>query len=139
LAEEEEREERRRERALRRDEEGRRRQPSAEEICVRTKSAGVAVVLEIVPGLFIQIFRIGNMYIGNVGFGLFLMFGYWLLLLVNFALLFCCGIGVVTWVFFCVVAMVVSTVTAASAASSTEVVNTDPSLMARTTRRSNDS
>jgi hypothetical protein len=62
------------------------------------------------------------MYAGNVGFGLLLMFGYWFLLLVNFALLFCCGIGVVTWVFFWVVAMIVSTVTAASPASSADVV-----------------
>jgi len=55
------------------------------------------------------------MYVGNVGLGLIVMFGYWLLLIVNVLLCFMC-IGLVTLPMTWVVAMIVSPISAANAA-----------------------
>src|SRR5262245_30454129 len=44
------------------------------------KSGGVAAILEVLPGMFLQTFGIGHMYAGNVGMGLLFMFGYWFVL-----------------------------------------------------------
>lgn len=54
------------------------------------RSAGAAAVLELIPGLFLHTFGIGHMYVGNVGLGLFLMFGYWLFVTINVLLCFTC-------------------------------------------------
>lgn len=64
---------------------------------VRTaKDPGIALILEILPGAFLNTFGIGNLYAGNLGWGLALMIGYWISSVVNFLLLFVL-IGFVTW------------------------------------------
>jgi hypothetical protein len=45
-----------------------------------SKSPGTAAVLEVIFGLFFQTFGIGHIFAGNVGVGLFLMFGWWFFL-----------------------------------------------------------
>lgn len=60
------------------------------------KDPGIALILEILPGVFLNTFGIGNLYAGNLGWGLALMFGYWIASAVNFLLLFVL-IGFVTW------------------------------------------
>lgn len=60
------------------------------------KDPGVALILELVPGLFLQTFGIGNLYAGNLAWGLALMLGYWFASLVNLLLCFVL-IGFVTW------------------------------------------
>ncbi len=57
---------------------------------------GIAVILEILPGLKMQTFGIGNMYAGNVAAGLFMMVGYWVLMVINF-LLCLVVVGFITW------------------------------------------
>ena len=52
------------------------------------KSAGTAVLLEVLPGFFFQTFGIGHMYAGNVGTGLLFMFGYWIVQFFNLLLCF---------------------------------------------------
>lgn len=49
-------------------------------------SAGTAVALEILLGMFMQTFGVGNLYAGNTSGGLFMMFGYWGLQFVNLVL-----------------------------------------------------
>jgi hypothetical protein len=57
-------------------------------------------VLEVLFGLFFAVFGIGHMYGGNVGTGLFLMFGWWLFVLANVVLAFAtCG----AWFFVAVI------------------------------------
>jgi TM2 domain-containing membrane protein YozV len=51
------------------------------------RSAGVAVALEIVLGIF-GIFGVGNLYAGRVGPGIALMVGFWALFWINFLLSF---------------------------------------------------
>lgn len=59
----------------------------------RLKSTRTAVLLEIIPGLFMQTFGIGNIYAGNVVTGLILMLTYWALFLLNlFLVLFIVGL-----------------------------------------------
>jgi len=60
------------------------------------KDPGIALILELVPGVFLNTFGIGNLYAGNLAWGLALMFGYWIASVVNFARLFVL-IGFVTW------------------------------------------
>ena len=64
---------------------------------------GTAVLLEVMLGIFVQTFGVGNMYAGNVAGGLFMMFGYWALQVVNVILVFLL-IGIITlpltWVAF---------------------------------------
>jgi hypothetical protein len=48
------------------------------------RDPGLAVVFELVPGLFLQTFGIGNIYAGNVMMGVLMMVGYWVLSVVNF-------------------------------------------------------
>jgi hypothetical protein len=86
------------------------------------KSGGVAAVLEVLFGLFFQTFGIGHIYAGNVGTGLFLLFGYWLFLFVNVVLAFItCGfwgyvaLVIVPAAWFLM--MILSPILAASAAS----------------------
>lgn len=59
------------------------------------KSPGTAVLLEILPGFFLQTFGIGQIYAGNVGLGLLFMFGYWFVFFVNVLLCFL-FIGIIT-------------------------------------------
>ena len=63
---------------------------------VSPKNPGLAVALELIGGFFLQTFGIGHLYAGNIGLGLGLMFGYWVLMAINIVL---CAvlIGFVTW------------------------------------------
>ena len=49
---------------------------------------GIAALLEILPGVFLQTFGIGHIYAGKVGRGLLVMFGYWVLQGINVLLTF---------------------------------------------------
>src|SRR5688500_426776 len=80
------------------------------------KSSGTAVLLEILPGFFFQTFGIGHIYAGNVGTGLLLMFGYWFVQFVNILLCFLL-IGFVTLPLCFLLAIIISPITAANAAS----------------------
>ncbi len=81
------------------------------------KSAGTAVLLEILPGFFFQTFGIGHIYAGNVGTGLLFMFGYWFIQFVNILLCFLL-IGFITLPVCFLGAMIVSPLLAAKAANS---------------------
>lgn len=81
------------------------------------KSGGVAALLEVLPGLFLQTFGIGHIYAGNVGTGLIIMFGYWALTVVNVLLCFV-FIGFITWPLCWIAAMILSSLTAANACKS---------------------
>lgn len=71
--------------------------PSYPSVPVRVpKDVGIALILELVPGMFLQTFGIGNLYAGNIGWGLALMIGYWIAAAVNTVLLFVL-IGFITW------------------------------------------
>jgi hypothetical protein len=65
-------------------------------VMIAPKSSGTAIVLELLPGFFLQWFGWGNIYAGDVGGGLALMFGYWVLAAINFALCFVL-VGFFTW------------------------------------------
>lgn len=80
------------------------------------RSAGTAVLLEILPGFFFQTFGIGHIYAGNVAVGLLFMFGYWFVAFVNFLLLFVL-IGFITWPVCFLATLVISSITASNAAS----------------------
>ncbi|MDR2871357.1 MAG: hypothetical protein LBV45_02320 [Xanthomonadaceae bacterium] len=73
------------------------------------KSTGTAVLLEILPGMFIQTFGIGHLYAGNVTTGLLFMFGYWLLAAINFLLCFI-FIGFITWPISWAATMIISVI-----------------------------
>ena len=76
-----------------------------------TRDPGLAVVLEMIPGLMAQTFGIGTIYAGNVAAGLFIMFGYWVLQFVNILLCFVL-VGFLTlpltWVAFMIFAPIVA-------------------------------
>jgi outer membrane murein-binding lipoprotein Lpp/DNA-directed RNA polymerase subunit M/transcription elongation factor TFIIS len=56
------------------------------------RSGGVAAVLELLFGLFLGTFGIGHIYAGNVGLGMFILFGWWIFVGVNVAASFAtCG------------------------------------------------
>ena len=80
------------------------------------KTPGVAVLLEVIPGFFLQTFGIGNIYAGNIITGIVLMLTYWTLLLVNIFLAFFL-IGFVTGPLTFVVYLVVAILTAQSSAN----------------------
>jgi TM2 domain-containing membrane protein YozV len=66
-----------------------------------------AVMLEVLPGLFLQVFGLGHIYQGRVGLGLFIMISYWMLLTVNlFLTIFLIGIVTtpLTWLFYMIAA-----------------------------------
>ncbi len=72
----------------------------------RPPDRALAVILELVPGLFVQTFGIGHIYVGRAKSGIALMVTYWLACVLN-VLLFHVGIGYftlpVTWVAYAVV------------------------------------
>lgn len=80
------------------------------------KSGGTAALLEVLPGLF-QVFGIGHLYAGNVGTGLFFMFGYWALAFVNFLLCFV-FIGFITWPLCWIAIMIISSIVASNSCKS---------------------
>ena len=80
------------------------------------KSPGTAVLLEVIPGFFLQTFGIGHMYAGNVGTGLLIMFGYWFVQFINLLLCFLL-IGFITLPLCFFLTMVISSITASNAAA----------------------
>lgn len=78
------------------------------------KSAGTAVLLEILPGFFLQTFGIGHLYAGRVGTGLLFMFGYWFIQFVNILLCFVL-VGIITLPLCFILAMVISPILASNA------------------------
>lgn len=52
----------------------------------RRKENTAAVLLEVLPGVFLQTFGIGHITQGRVGMGLFIMLSYWTLQAINAAL-----------------------------------------------------
>jgi TM2 domain-containing membrane protein YozV len=50
------------------------------------KSGGTAAILEVLPGFFLSVFGIGHMYAGNVGLGILIMIGWWVVLAINIML-----------------------------------------------------
>ena len=79
------------------------------------KSGGVAVLLELAGGSFLQTFGIGHIYAGNLGVGLGLMFGYWTLAAVNLVLCFA-FVGFITWPITWLAFMIISAITANNSA-----------------------
>jgi TM2 domain-containing membrane protein YozV len=80
------------------------------------KSTGTAVLLEVLPGFFLQTFGIGHIYAGNVGMGLLFMFGYWFLQFINLLLIFLL-IGIITMPLTFILAMVISPILASNTAT----------------------
>lgn len=76
---------------------------------------GIAALLEILPGVFLQTFGIGHIYAGNVGRGLILMFSYWVLTFINYLLCFVL-VGFVTWPLTFLAFAIFSTIGASNAA-----------------------
>lgn len=81
----------------------------------RGPDPGIAVILEILPGLFVQTFGIGNIYAGNVVGGIILMLGYWLAAAINLLLCFVL-VGFVTWPLTWIAFMILGPLLANSAA-----------------------
>ena len=79
------------------------------------KTTAVAVLLEVLPGLFLQTFGIGHLYAGNVGVGLLFMFGYWFVQFINLLLCFVL-IGFITGPLCFLLALVISPLLASKAA-----------------------
>ena len=66
-----------------------------------------AVLLEVLGGLFFQVFGIGHILQGRVGLGLFIMISYWAVQAVNlFLMMFLIGFITMplTWLFYLVAA-----------------------------------
>jgi len=82
---------------------------------VSPKNPGLAVALELLGGFFLQTFGVGHLYAGNIGLGLGLMFGYWVLMAINIVL---CAVlvGFVTWPLTWLAFMIISAITANNAA-----------------------
>ncbi len=85
---------------------------------VAYKDGGIATLLEVLPGVFLQTFGIGVIYAGNVTGGLLLMFGYWLSLIVNTLLVFVL-VGLITFPLTFLVFMGISIVMARDATART--------------------
>jgi TM2 domain-containing membrane protein YozV len=79
------------------------------------KTTAVAVLLEVLPGLFLQTFGIGHLYAGNVVAGLLFMFGYWFVQFINILLCFVL-IGFITLPLCFLLALVISPILASNAA-----------------------
>ena len=79
------------------------------------KTTAVAVLLEVLPGLFLQTFGIGHLYAGNIGVGLLFMFGYWFVQFINILLCFVL-IGFITGPLCFILALVISPILASNAA-----------------------
>ena len=79
------------------------------------KTPVAAVLLEVLPGLFLQTFGIGHLYAGNIGVGLLFMFGYWFVQFINILLCFVL-IGFITGPLCFLLALVISPLLASNAA-----------------------
>lgn len=58
------------------------------QVVVSSASPGVAAVVEILCGLFLQTFGVGHIYAGRILRGVFLMFTYWIVQAINAVLCF---------------------------------------------------
>ena len=76
---------------------------------------GIAAILEVLPGLALQTFGVGNIYAGNVTGGVFMMIGYWFTCVINFLLCFIL-IGLITWPLTWIAFMIFCPITANGAA-----------------------
>jgi len=82
----------------------------------RPRSATTAAVLEGGCGLFLQTFGVGHIFQGRVGLGLTLMVIYWIVQLLNIALIFV-GVGLITFPLTLLASLMISpTIVANSAA-----------------------
>jgi TM2 domain-containing membrane protein YozV len=79
------------------------------------KDPGIALVLELLPGIACQVWGLGSIYAGRVGQGLVIMVGYWIVQLVNVLLMFVL-IGFLTAFATFVVTAVVASILAWNAA-----------------------
>ena len=79
------------------------------------KTPVAAVLLEVLPGLFLQTFGIGHLYAGNIGVGLLFMFGYWFVQFINILLCFVL-IGFITGPLCFLLALIISPILANNAA-----------------------
>ena len=79
------------------------------------KTTAVAVLLEVLPGLFLQTFGVGHLYAGNVVAGLLFMFGYWFVQFINILLCFVL-VGFITGPLCFLLALVISPILASNAA-----------------------
>lgn len=76
---------------------------------------GIAIVLEILPGLMLQTFGIGNLYAGNTAMGIVMMIGYWVSCVINFLLCFLL-VGFITWPLTWIAFMIICPIAANNAA-----------------------
>lgn len=81
---------------------------------------GIAVILEILPGMMLQTFGIGNIYAGNVTAGILMMVGYWVAAFLNLLLCFVL-IGFITWPLTWIAFMILCPVCASEAAKKPRV------------------
>lgn len=79
------------------------------------KDPTIAVLLELLPGLFLQTFGIGHIYAGKAVTGIIIMLAYWFLAFINFWLIFLL-IGIITWPLTFLVFIIVSPIAANNAA-----------------------
>jgi hypothetical protein len=81
------------------------------------KDPGMAVILEVVPGIFLQTFGIGNLYAGSTVPGIVLMVSYWAASVINLLLCFVV-VGFITWPLTWIAFMIVGPILAHRAALS---------------------
>lgn len=62
----------------------------------RLPSPGIAVLLELLPGVFLHTFGVGNIYAGKVARGILIMLLHWVLVGVNVLLCYVV-VGFITW------------------------------------------
>ena len=74
---------------------------------------GVAALLEVLGGMFMQTFGIGHIYAGNVTTGLLFMFGFWFLCAIN-VILMVVLIGFLTYPICWIAIMIISPIVAAN-------------------------
>lgn len=84
---------------------------------LQAKDPGIALVLELAPGLLCQVWGLGNIYAGRIARGLVIMLGYWFLQAINVLLMFVL-VGFVTAFVTFVATAVISSVLAYNAARS---------------------
>ncbi len=84
------------------------------------KDPTIALILELIPGFLFQTFGIGNIYAGNVGLGIGLLIGYWVLVAINFVLCFV-FIGFITWPLTWILFMILCPLLAYNAAKKTQM------------------
>jgi TM2 domain-containing membrane protein YozV len=85
---------------------------------LQAKDPGIALVLELAPGILCQVWGLGNIYAGRITRGLVIMLGYWFVQAIN-VLLMLVLVGFVTAFVTFVATAILSSVLAYNAARST--------------------